>query len=71
MMIARAETETHEERLARIKQQVAGGTYETPEKLEAAIDAFLDQHDAAGHDLEAGPEEARREDGHSGPSQPR
>ncbi|REJ69279.1 MAG: hypothetical protein DWQ31_05255 [Planctomycetota bacterium] len=40
-MISRAVSETREERLARIRQEIAAGTYETPEKLEAAVDAFL------------------------------
>lgn len=29
-------------RIAEIRRQIAVGTYETPEKLEAAIDAWLD-----------------------------
>ena len=29
------------ERLARIQREIAAGTYETPEKLEAAIDRML------------------------------
>jgi hypothetical protein len=30
-------------RLAEIRRQIAAGTYETPDKLSAALDAFLDQ----------------------------
>jgi negative regulator of flagellin synthesis FlgM len=29
--------------VARIRQQIAAGTYETPEKLNAAVDRLLDQ----------------------------
>ncbi|MEK6239589.1 MAG: hypothetical protein N2C14_33135 [Planctomycetales bacterium] len=29
-------------RLARVKQEIASGRYETPEKLEAAVEAMLD-----------------------------
>lgn len=32
-----------EARLAEIRRQIAAGTYETPDKLEQAIDAFLDR----------------------------
>lgn len=31
------------ERVAEIRRQIAGGTYETPEKLDAALDRLLDQ----------------------------
>ena len=34
-----------EERIAEIKKQIAAGTYETPEKLEQALEAFLQAHD--------------------------
>lgn len=57
-MISRAQSETRDERLGRIQRQIADGSYETPEKLEAAIDAFLERHEAD-------------EDGYEGPSQPR
>jgi len=33
-------------RIAEIKRQIADGVYETPEKLEKAMDAFLDSTDA-------------------------
>jgi|GEM_PF-1460699 hypothetical protein len=33
-------------RLASIRRQIADGTYETPDKLAAAIDAWLEQHEA-------------------------
>jgi negative regulator of flagellin synthesis FlgM len=31
------------DRVAAIRQQIAEGTYETPEKLDAALDALLDE----------------------------
>lgn len=43
---AQAISSTSEVRLDKvnqIKQQIAAGTYETPEKLEAALDRLLDQ----------------------------
>jgi anti-sigma28 factor (negative regulator of flagellin synthesis) len=36
-----ASVETRAERLERIKREIAAGTYETPEKLEAAIERML------------------------------
>lgn len=39
-----------EERLAQIKAAIADGSYETPEKLELALDRLLQQH---GLDLDA------------------
>ena len=36
-----ASVETHEERLARIKSEIESGSYETPEKLELAIERML------------------------------
>lgn len=38
-------------KIARIKQEIAAGRYETPEKLAAAVDAFLEEHwqQAANH----------------------
>ncbi len=30
-------------KVAEIRRQIAAGTYETPEKLERALDAFLDR----------------------------
>ena len=35
------QAETRAERLARIKQEIEAGTYDTPEKLEAAIDRMM------------------------------
>ena len=35
------EVESHEERLARIKAEIEAGVYETPEKLEIAIDRMF------------------------------
>ena len=29
--------------VARVRQEIAAGTYETPEKLDAALDRFLDE----------------------------
>ncbi len=63
-MIARNEPEIREHLVADIKHQIAAGTYETPEKLEAAIDAFLDAHDAAESKLDNDASEG-------GPSRPR
>ena len=37
---AAGEREAH---LAEIRRQIADGTYETPERLEAAVDALLDE----------------------------
>jgi hypothetical protein len=34
--------EPRNERIARIRREIAAGTYETPEKLSRALDAFLD-----------------------------
>ncbi len=34
-------------RLASIRRQIADGTYDTPEKLAAAVDAFLAQYEAS------------------------
>ncbi len=31
------------DRVAEIRRQIAGGNYDTPDKLEAALDRFLDQ----------------------------
>jgi negative regulator of flagellin synthesis FlgM len=35
--------EIRHERVAEIRQQIAAGTYETPEKLEVALDRLLDE----------------------------
>jgi len=35
--------ETRQARLERIKREIAAGTYDTPEKMEAALGAFLDR----------------------------
>lgn len=37
------ETQFREQRIEQIKAQIADGTYETPEKLEAALDRMLGQ----------------------------
>lgn len=36
------------ERIAAIRREIAAGTYETPEKLAAALEAFLGESDADG-----------------------
>ncbi len=36
------------ERIAQIRRQIAAGTYETPERLELAVEAFLDCHSDGG-----------------------
>lgn len=41
-------------RIAEIRRQIAAGAYETPDKLEQAIDAFLDR-EAAGEAHTADP----------------
>ena len=37
--------QSRDARLAEIRQQLAEGTYETPEKLEAAVDVILDRYE--------------------------
>ncbi len=34
------------ERIAEIRRQIAEGTYDTPQRLEAAVEGFLDSDDA-------------------------
>lgn len=34
------------ERIAEIRRQIAAGTYDTPERMEAALEGFLDSDDA-------------------------
>jgi anti-sigma28 factor (negative regulator of flagellin synthesis) len=48
MIDARPSLESAEraERIAAIRREIAAGTYETPEKLSAALDAFLEASDA-------------------------
>jgi anti-sigma28 factor (negative regulator of flagellin synthesis) len=36
-------SETRAARIARIRREIQAGTYETPARLEAAVDAFLDR----------------------------
>jgi hypothetical protein len=47
-----------EARIAEIRRQIAEGVYETPEKLEAALDVFLDRQEPAGD--EKRPESPRK-----------
>ena len=35
--------ESREQRILRIKREIAAGTYDTPERLMAALDVFLDR----------------------------
>ena len=46
-MIKTPNEKVRETRISAIKCQIADGTYETPDKIEAAIDAFLSrlEHD--------------------------
>ena len=41
-----AETVDRAERIVAIRREIAAGTYETPEKLSAALEAFLDAADS-------------------------
>lgn len=41
-------TVDQQERLAEIRQQIAAGTYETPERLSAAVEALLDDLEGRG-----------------------
>ena len=43
-MVDASEEKEREARIAELKRQIAAGSYETPEKIEAALDAFLDDH---------------------------
>ena len=46
-MVDAPKEKVREARIAAIKCQIADGTYETPDKIEAAVDAFLSrlEHD--------------------------
>lgn len=39
-----ADSDIRVDRVADIRRQIASGTYDTPEKLDAALDKFLDQY---------------------------
>lgn len=41
-------------RLASIRRRIADGTYDTPDKLAAAVDAWLTQHDATEGQVDDG-----------------
>jgi hypothetical protein len=45
-MVSSNATSAREMRIAEIKRQIAAGVYETPEKMEQAIEAFLGGRDA-------------------------
>jgi hypothetical protein len=42
-------------RIAEIRRQIAAGVYETPDKLEQAIDAFLDRSTPGGPPAKSDP----------------
>ena len=44
-MVSQPEQENRLTRIARIKWRIASGTYETPEKIESALDSFLDDYE--------------------------
>ena len=42
-------------KIARVRGEIAAGTYETPEKIEAAVEALLDCWDESDGDDSSGP----------------
>ena len=40
---AEPKSEDRAARIAEIRRQIAAGTYDTPERMEAVLDAFLDR----------------------------
>lgn len=44
--MSEASGETREDRLRRVRREIEAGTYDTPERLEAAVEAFLASPDA-------------------------
>ncbi len=44
-MVDASEAAAREAKIADLKRQIAAGGYETPEKIEAALDAFLDDYE--------------------------
>ena len=44
-----------EVKIARVRREIAAGTYETPEKLEAAVEAMLGCWEASDEDDSTGP----------------
>ena len=52
--------ETRQERLERIRREIADGTYETPEKLEAALETFVQTVDRGRHRRVDPPDDSMR-----------
>jgi anti-sigma28 factor (negative regulator of flagellin synthesis) len=42
-MMDDGQADARRDKIARIKQQIAAGSYETPQRLEAAVEALLDR----------------------------
>ena len=47
-------------RIAEIRRQIAAGEYDTPERIEAALEAFLDSEDAVSDDARPAPRHVPR-----------
>ena len=45
-MVRSIDKAAREVKIAEIKRQIAAGTYESPDKIEKALDAFLNQQSA-------------------------
>jgi hypothetical protein len=45
-----SESSMDEAKIARVRREIAAGTYETPEKIEAAVEAMLGCWEAADED---------------------
>jgi hypothetical protein len=45
-----ADSRSRQARLAEIRRQIAAGTYETPEKLQAAVEKMLESWEEPSHD---------------------
>ncbi len=58
-MVDASEAAAREAKIADLKRQIAAGSYETPEKIEAALGAFLDDYERGevrpGEDRESTP----------------
>ena len=50
-----SESSVDEAKIARVRREIAAGTYETPQKLEAAVAAMLEGWDESDEDDSAGP----------------